>query len=339
MDFKELINSSDYNFLRENEHLGKNIVFLTLGGSHAYGTNVEGSDVDIRGCALPRKKELIGLSNFEQVQDSATDTTIYCFSKLISLMSNCNPNTIEMLGCKPEHYIYMTQVGEDLISNRKMFLSQRARQSFGGYAQAQLRRLQNAVARDSLTQTDKEIHILNSIKSSMNSFNERYTDFESGSLKVYVGESGKAELDSEVFIDSNLSGYPLRDFKGMFSEMSEIVKLYGKLNHRNNKKDDLHLNKHAMHLIRLYLMVIDIFEKEEIITYRKDDLDLLMSIRNGKFMNDDGTYHSSFFDMVDEFDNKLTYAMDNTSLPAKPDFNRIEEFVMSVHEKVILGEN
>ena len=60
--------------------------------------------------------------------------------------------------------------------------------------------------------------------------------------------------------------------------MNEVIKAYGKLNHRNNKKDAPHLNKHAVHLIRLYLMAIDIFEKEEIITYRSDDLDLLLSI-------------------------------------------------------------
>lgn len=39
----------EYNFLRENEHLGKHMMFVTVGGSHAYGTNIEGSDLDIRG--------------------------------------------------------------------------------------------------------------------------------------------------------------------------------------------------------------------------------------------------------------------------------------------------
>ena len=41
-----------YSFLRTNEHLGKNLILLGLGGSHAYGTNVETSDLDVRGCAL-----------------------------------------------------------------------------------------------------------------------------------------------------------------------------------------------------------------------------------------------------------------------------------------------
>ena len=120
--------------------------------------------------------------------------------------------------------------------------------------------------------------------------------------------------------------------------MNEVVKAYGKMNHRNNKKDELHLNKHAMHLIRLYLMAIDIFEKEEIITYRADDLELLLSIRNGQYMNEDGTYRFEFFELVNEYEKRLDYAVDNSSLPVQPDLKLIEEFVMSVNERVVTGE-
>ena len=50
---REMLQSPAYEFLRSNEHLKGKIIFLTLGGSYSYGTNVETSDVDIRGCALP----------------------------------------------------------------------------------------------------------------------------------------------------------------------------------------------------------------------------------------------------------------------------------------------
>lgn len=73
-----------------------------------------------------------------------------------------------------------------------------------------------------------------------------------------------------------------------------MISTYDKLNHRNHKKDDNHLNKHAMHLIRLYLMCLDILENGDIVTYREKDLDLLMSIRKGDYQNEDGTYENTF---------------------------------------------
>lgn len=98
MDFKKLLKTEQYDFLRTNEHLGSNIILLGLGGSHAYGTNVEGSDIDVRGCALNRKMEILTNQKFEQFENRETDTVIYSFNKLVSLLSNVNPNVIESLG-------------------------------------------------------------------------------------------------------------------------------------------------------------------------------------------------------------------------------------------------
>lgn len=111
----KLLDSPEYQFLKTDPYLGKHVIFLTYGGSHAYGTNVEGSDIDIRGCTLNSKADLLGMGNFEQVVDTGTDTTVYAFNKLLTLLIRCNPNTIEMLGCKPEHYLVLNPIGKQLM--------------------------------------------------------------------------------------------------------------------------------------------------------------------------------------------------------------------------------
>lgn len=120
-EIKKNLLSKEYDFLRENEHLGKNICLLGLGGSHAYGTNIETSDVDIRGIALNSKMDILTNQYFEQMVNEETDTTIYAFNKMISLLCNCNPNCIEILGLKPEHYLYISDIGQEILDNKKLF--------------------------------------------------------------------------------------------------------------------------------------------------------------------------------------------------------------------------
>ena len=82
-------------------------------------------------------------------------------------------------------------------------------------------------------------------------------------------------------------------------------------------------------------MCLDILEKQEICTYRENDRDFLLSIRNGAFQNEDGTYKREFFELVSDYEARLRYAKENTSLPEKPNMKRIEEFVVSVNEKSV----
>ena len=161
-EIKKKLLTSEYDFLRNDLHLGENILLLTLGGSYAYGMNKENSDLDVRGIAYNPASDILLGKDFEQVVNTDTDTIIYSFNKMISLLSASNPNTIEILGCKPEHYLYMSKTGKELIENRKLFLSKVCIHSFAGYAGSQLRRLENKAAR--LTnQAQNEEHILKSI--------------------------------------------------------------------------------------------------------------------------------------------------------------------------------
>ncbi len=337
-EIKNKLQSEEYEFLRNNEHLGNNIIILTLGGSHAYGTNNENSDLDIRGCALNTKNEILTNENFEQFVNEETDTTIYSFNKLVPLLINTNPNTIEMLGNKPEHYFHVSPIGKELLDNRKLFLSKRAVHSFGGYANQQLRRLDNKAAR-LVGQSDNEKHILKTIEHASYDFARKYFDMPEDSIKLYVDRAIQDGYDTEIFMDINLKQYPLRDYKAMWAEMQNIVKSYSKIGKRNEKAIEHNkLGKHMMHLIRLYMMCLDILECEQIVTYREKEHGLLMDIRNGKYLDENRQPIPEFFDMVDEYEKRLDYAKENTSLPANPDYKKINEFVASVNERVVKCE-
>lgn len=326
---KEKLNSTEYDFLRTSEHLGDNIILLTTGGSHAYGTNVETSDLDIRGVAIERPEEIIGLKNFEQFENHETDTTIYAFRKFINLVSNANPNVLEMLGTKEEQLFKLTKEGKLLRDNVNLFLTKKVIHSFGGYATAQLRRLQNALARDNYPQPEKERHIMNSIKNQMVTFCDRYKEVAEEELMLYIDKSDKEDYESEIYIDINLKHYPLRDLKNIYSEMSNVLTDYEKLNVRNKKKDELHLNKHAMHLIRLLITGTEILQGKGINTYREKDREFLLQIRDSKY-----TY-PEIFEMVDKYENEFKYASENTELPSKPSFNKINELVMEINRSVL----
>lgn len=330
--------SKEYEFLKTNEHLGNNIILIGLGGSYAYGTNTENSDLDIRGCALNTKEEILTNKSFEQLVNEETDTTIYSFNKLVSLLCNVNPNTCELFGLKPEHYLYIHPIGQELLNNAHLFLSKRAAYSFGGYASAQLRSLSNKAVR-LVNQEQREKHILNSIMNASHTFSERYFQFDEDCINLYIDKSQQEEYDTEIFMDINLKHYPLRDYKAMWSEMNNIVKDYAKIGKRNKHAiEHGKLGKHMCHLIRLYMMCLDILEKEQIITYRKAEHDLLMDIRNGKYLDSNNQPIPEFYEMVDDYEKKLDYAKLNTSLPDNPDYKKINEFVISVNERVVKNE-
>lgn len=330
-EIKEKLASKEYDFLRTDKHLGKNIIFLTTGGSYAYGTNVETSDLDIRGIAVERSCEILGSSSFEQFENRETDTVIYGLRKILKLMLNCNPNVLEMLGTKNEHIFICNKYGKMIKDNTNLFLSKRAIQSFGGYASAQLRRLQNALARDNYPQKEKEIHMLNTIKTQIATMKDRYEVFSNENLNIYIDKSKKEGFESELFIDVNFTHYPLRDFKNIYAEMSNVINDYDKLNHRNSKKDANHLNKHAMHLIRLFIMGTELLEGRGINTYRENDREFLLKIRNGEFS------YSEIFEMVNDYEKKFDYAAENTCLKDNPDYKVAEELMIAINRDVILN--
>ena len=337
-DFRKILDSTEYDFLRNHDRLGRRIMLLGLSGSYGYGTNREDSDVDFRGVAMQKPSDILGLTEFEQYTDTETDTVIYGFNKLVRLLLDCNPNCCEILGLPEDKYMILSPLGRELLNSQSLFLSKRAIQSFGGYASAQLRRLQNAIARDSLPQTEQEKHILGSVQNALDDFNRRNPRAGSGMIRLYIDQAVTPEMETEIFVDADYRHLPLRDFNSMLDTLRCVVRDYDKIGHRNHKKDANHLNKHAMHLVRLLMTAIDVLDKHIIVTCRQEELPLLMKIRNGGFMAEDGTMTPEFYEILDYYEHRFREAAQKTTLPDQPDMENVGAFVEKINRHAVMED-
>lgn len=335
MNYNNLLNNPEYAFLRSHPRLGKRIMLLGVSGSRGYGTDTPDSDIDLRGVTQNLPSDLLGLTSFEQYEDARTDTVIYSFSKLVTLLLSCNPNTIEILGLDEDQYLIVSPLGRELLNHKSLFLSKRAASSFGNYAGDQLRRLQNAIARDALPQSDQEKHILRSVRNALEDFNRRHDNDGREKIKLYIDAAETPELETEIFLDAEFRHYPLRRYNDLLKTLGNVIRSYKVIGHRNRKKDANHLNKHAMHLVRLFMMGIDILEKGEIRTHRPEaDLRLLRAVRSGDYMRD-GILTPDFYEIAADYEKRFAEAVKSSPLPDCPDMDKVGRFVENINRQIV----
>lgn len=349
MDNQNILNTKEYEFIKTNKHLGKNIILLAYGGSIAYGTNLPTSDVDIRGVALNSINEVFGTdTDFEQVVETNTDTTIYSLKKIVQLLMSCNPNTIEIMGCKPEHYLKVTKEGEMLLSIKKAFLSKLAIKSFGGYARNQFDRLEHGLLGNGQND-EKYIEMLkHSLSRSIESF---YTLHSNTEVQLNIDIIGKDEdtelwnkykhsekteqLEKDIYISGELHRCPVTELKALMGGIVNVYNDFGRINKRNTKKDGIHLAKHMMHLLRLYFMGIDLNRYGEINTYREKEHDLLMDIRNGKYMYDnEKKVKPEFYEILHDVQEQYDESIKNTVLKDEPDKETINHTLYEIYKSI-----
>ena len=146
-----------------NFKIAPTTILLTLAGSHAYGMNTEGSDIDCRGICVSPFDIRISISNkFEQyegkwpfdslpqksernaklVDEKPDDIVIFDISKAIKLIGDCNPNMLELLFSREEDYLLLSLMGERLLDNKYKFLTLKSKHTYTGYALAQLKKIE-----------------------------------------------------------------------------------------------------------------------------------------------------------------------------------------------------
>lgn len=119
-----------------------NIILEGVTGSVAYGLNTENSDVDIKGIYLVPTENVLsfGWNMKHSTKDHTDPDWVYHeVQKFMSLAMVCNPTITELLWL--EDYTKLTPIGQLLIDNRELFLSNIVFDAYGGYALSQARDL------------------------------------------------------------------------------------------------------------------------------------------------------------------------------------------------------
>ena len=296
----------------------ENTILFILGGSHLYGTNTDGSDLDFRGVAVPPYGEYyLGFHEFEQYDPKNVDLTIFGLRKFVKLAAACNPNIIELLFAPKDKIIYCDEFGESLIGLREAFLSRRARHTFTGYAHSQLTRIKNHkkwIDNPPSKPDRAEMGLPLNAKvippdkvDAARSLGRNFFSEEQWSLieREQAYRAAKKEWDNYRSWKANRN--PAR---------YEMECKFG------------YDGKHAMHLVRLLRMGFEIISEGKVVVARPDAEELL-SIRSGEWKFEQLLEYASTMEV------KIEAAEADSPLPWGVDIMSIENWLISVLEMYI----
>lgn len=101
----------------------------------------------------------------------------------------------------------------------------------------------------------------------------------------------------------------------------------------NSKKAD----KYAMHYIRLCLEVITLLNGNDLTKVLKNNRNVLMQIRNGSMRNGD-KFTKEFYEWVDDFENLLEIAYQNSLLLDTVDVKKVSGLLVKMNKEFLKGE-
>jgi predicted nucleotidyltransferase len=117
------------------------VLFECVAGSRAYGTNTATSDEDVRGIFAVAAGAYLNLVRpADQIADERGNVVYYSLRRVIELLTQANPNVLELLFMPEDCIVKSSPEMAALIEQRGLFISKKCLQTHSGYAVAQIRK-------------------------------------------------------------------------------------------------------------------------------------------------------------------------------------------------------
>jgi len=120
------------------------LIFDTIVGSKAYGTNLPDSDTDTVAIAIPTEEYFYSYRRFDQSTGKTHDggdRVIYNLVKMVQLMKDDNPNCLDILFAPERCKLLVTKWWASITNIKDLFLSKKVKYTYCGYAYSQIQRI------------------------------------------------------------------------------------------------------------------------------------------------------------------------------------------------------
>lgn len=115
------------------------ILFETIIGSQAYGTQTPASDIDKKFVYILPEDYILGTGYVEQINVNK-DYTGWEIRRFLELMGSNNPTVLELLNSPEDCIIYKHPLFDLVLEHKEDFITKICKDSFGGYARQQIKK-------------------------------------------------------------------------------------------------------------------------------------------------------------------------------------------------------
>ena len=296
------------------------LIFETTHGSHAYGLAGLESDLDVKGIIVGPAAWYHGYCGGPEQINLGPDHVRYEVRKFFRLAAAGNPTILEMLWTEPEDHRTVTATGHSLLAARSQFLSKRVKDSFSGYALAQLKRIKGH--RGWLLEPPRE----KPLRSAFGLPEQTLVSLDQmGAVDTLLRQGALREAElTPNFIDLMHRERRYRAAKRHWDQYQKWLK------DRNADRASLEVRfgydtKHAQHLVRLLRMGLEILETG-LVRVRRPDRDELLAIRDGAWSYDE------LIRYVESLDQRVQEAAERSVLPDAPDDAALDRLCVDIVE-------